>query len=103
MAKERSSSRSRISETKKRVRPDSRSRKPKSKPESKSRITSQSKGGVSNKVAPYSLHSQHTQSKLPSQSELSSVVRNVVKKLLNKSNSKVAVEKPRFGFASKNK
>ena len=68
--------------------------KPKSKPKSVS-----TRGGVSNKVAPYNPPtSQRTQSK-PSQSVLVSVVN----KLLNKSNSKVAVDKTRFGFSSNKK
>ena len=67
--------------------------KPKSKPKSMS-----TRGGVSNKVAPYNPPtSRSTQSKPPSQSSLVSVVKN----LLNKSNTKVAADKPRFGFSSK--
>ena len=75
--------------------------KPKSKPKPKSKSKPKSvstRGGVSNKVAPYNPPtSRSTQSKPPSQSSLVSVVKN----LLNKSNIKVAADKPRFGFSSK--
>lgn len=73
--------------------------KPKMKPKPKSKPKSvTTRGGVSNKVAPYNPPtSRNTQSKPPSQSLLVSVVKN----LLNKSNSKVAADKPRFGFSTK--
>lgn len=71
--------------------------KPKSKPKSKPNSVS-TRGGVSNKVAPYNPPtSRSTQSKPSSQSSLVSVVKN----LLNRSKSKVAADKPRFGFSTK--
>jgi len=71
--------------------------KPKPKPKSKPKSVS-TRGGVSNKVAPYNPPtSRSTQSKPPSQSSLVSVVKN----LLNRSKSKVAADKPRFGFSTK--
>jgi hypothetical protein len=69
--------------------------KPKSKPKPKS----VSKGGVSNKVAPYNPSiSQRTERK-----SSQNLVVSVIKNLLNKSNSKVAAEKPRFGYSSNKK
>jgi hypothetical protein len=66
---------------------------------SKSKPKSVCKGGVSNKVAPYNPPTSQRSQNKPSQSVLVSVVN----KILNKSNSKVAVEKPRFGFSSNKK
>ena len=68
--------------------------KPKSKPKSVSK-----RGGVSNKVAPYTQPTSRRTEEKPLKKSVVSVFIN----LLTKSNSKVAAEKPRFGFSSKKK
>jgi hypothetical protein len=68
--------------------------KPKSKPKSVSK-----KGGGSNKIAPYTPPTSRRTEEKPLKKSVVSVLKN----LLTKSNSKVAADKPRFGFSSNKK